>query len=597
MATQLSFELAADRGPTLTDALTAELRTNSGNLDAERIERAYIERMQRYVRELETAYKQLRNGGYRKADEFPSLLLALPLGMETVVFDRELDLRLLQLYAVHGWSGVVALEAAVNDRRSYPPMGLPEPWAEVQSFLRATRHLLMLRIRSTLIEIEAIAANSVSVRLSDSREILADTIATLDIKPAKKEDRGESAAHGGSGSTNVPMKIGDRELLAKIYLRFDEILRKKWVLERMRIDLRVLDAKIGATRHAIKQKTEGRSGGVQLPSELADSQEQKEIEQAEAERRALARSGPDAENALQQLTAALGEIATLLILVIPQMKDGFSIDDIELAITDTFQAMQQRIEVMYTAIQQAPSAIPTYLPDSPADLDRPGRLDSVALRSIDACKTAVDGAIETSSDKPARLVMLSEDALLSALDRDEIQQGSLAHIVAVHYLVALLDALEEKRKHEAFLSTISEGLASIGAALNLAALVASHVPTPQARAAAGSMELLGKVLAMPSVLFFAYSTLHQLRQLDGTVNLRLVSADFNNIDTVAQLGEVDAFRKGFIEQIGSELIKLLIENIAAGQITVVKKLILMRGYLEDLATLMPNVNENEAAGG
>lgn len=585
MATTLSFELVDAKEPTFTGALAAELRTNTGDPDSERIERAYNERMQRYVGEIDAGRK-------RSAGEFPKLTLFLPLGSETIVFDTELDLRLLELYAVHGWPGVIALETAVNERRSYPPMGVPVPWAEALSFLRATRHLLMLRIRSSLIGIETIVANSVSARLSDSKKILGDTIATLKIEQVDK-DRGESAARGGPASPNAPRmakqaKVVNRELLVTIHLQFDDILRKKHVLERMRVDLHVLDAKIGATRQAMRQKTEGRSGGVELPSEQAESEERKEIERAEAERRALARSGLDAKQALKLLTAKLGAMATPLLLAMPQLKDGFSIEDTERTIAETFHSMKQRIDAMYAAIQHASSAIPSYLPDSPTDLDRPGRLDAIALQPIDACAMAVADAIETASEHPARLAMLSEEALLSVLENDEIQQGSLAHIVVVHYLLALLDGLEAKRKSEALLQSISQGLATIGAALSLSALVASRIPAPQAQVAAGAMRLLGNVLELPATLLFAYSTLHQLRQLDEAVNLRLISADFDDIDIVAQLAELDAFRRGFSEQIGSELGKLLIENIAAGQLTAVKKLILMRGYLDDLVTLMPD---------
>jgi hypothetical protein len=601
MATQLSFELVEARERTLTDALAADVRTNTGDPDAERIERAYIERMQRYVREIDAAYQRLPNGGYRKPGEFPALDLFLPLGAENVVFDSELDLRLLALYAVHGWSGVVALEVAVNERRSYPPIGVPVPWAEVLSFLRATRHLLTLRIRAALIGIETIVARSVSARLEDSKKVLDDTIAALKIKLVEV-DRGESAARGGPASPDTPRmkkqaKIGDRELLAKIHRQFEDTLQKKRALERMRVDLKVLDAKIGASRQAMKQKTEGRSGGVGLPSEQAEPQERKDIERAEDERRALVRAGADTEQALRQLTDRLGALATPLLLAIPQLKDGFSIEDTERAIADTLQSMQQQIETMYTAIQRAPGAVPSYLPDSPADLDRPGQLDKLALQPLDACAIAVAGAIATSSEHRARLAMLSEEALLLALENDEIPQGSVAHIVVVHYLVALLDGLEAKSKDEALLQSISQGLATIGAALSLSALIASRVPTPQAKAVAVALRLLGNVLELPSALFFAYSTLHQLRQFDEAVNLRLLSADFGDIGIVAQLAEIDAFRRGFIEAIGSELGKLLIENFAAGQITAVKKLILMRGYLDDLATLAPDDTDSGAVDG
>jgi hypothetical protein len=43
--------------------------------------------------------------------------------------------------------------------------------------------------------------------------------------------------------------------------------------------------------------------------------------------------------------------------------------------------------------------------------------------------------------------------------------------------------------------------------------------------------------------------------------------------------------------------KLLIENFAAGQIAAVKKLILMRGYLDDLETLAPDDTDSGAADG
>lgn len=596
MATKLSFELAEEREPALKDGLVAELRTNAADPDAERIERAYLERMRRYVKEIERA----PNGGYRKPGEFPSLELYLPLGNENVVFDSELDLRLLDLYAIHGWTGVMALESAVNERRSYPALGVPVPWAEVQSFLRATRHLLTLRIRSALICIEALVGASVSARLSESRRTLDETIAMLKIGVADV-DRGESAARGGPASPDTPRmakeaKVGERELLSKIHLKFDEVLRGKRVLERMRLDLKVLDAKIGVTRQAMKQKTEGLSGGVLLSSEEADSEERKEIERAEDERRALMQAGADTEQALKQLSGALGALATPLLLAIPQLKDEFSIEDTERAIAGTFQSMHGRIDAMYQTLQAGSNAIRSYLPDIPADLDRPGHLDRVALRPVDATAIAVANAIGTAKEHPARLAMLSEDALLAALESDEIPQGSLFHIVLVHYLVDLIDGLEAQRADETVLNSISQGLATIAAALNLSALVASRIPTPQTQVAAGAMRLLGNALELPAALLFAYSTLHQLRQLDEAVNLRLLSTNFDDIDIVAQLAEIDGYRRGFIEQLGTELGKLMIESIAAGQLAVVKKVILVRGYLDDLVTLLPERDDGATDG-
>jgi len=142
--------------------------------------------------------------------------------------------------------------------------------------------------------------------------------------------------------------------------------------------------------------------------------------------------------------------------------------------------MHLRIDAMYAAISRASNAIPSYLPASPANLDRPGQLDEIALQPIDACAMAVTGAIDTASEHPARLAMLGEEALLAALENNEIAQGSLAHIVVVHYLIALLDGLEAKRNSEALLQSISQGLATIGAALSLSALLASRIPAPQA---------------------------------------------------------------------------------------------------------------------
>ena len=96
MATWLAMELEPERGAPFP-GVAPEAFVNTGDGFEEQIQSVYWQHAQRYLRDLADAYSRLGTG--RTADQYPELTAVLPLGAETIVFDAELDVQLLQVYA------------------------------------------------------------------------------------------------------------------------------------------------------------------------------------------------------------------------------------------------------------------------------------------------------------------------------------------------------------------------------------------------------------------------------------------------------------------------------------------------------------------
>src|SRR5437667_6438927 len=129
-----------------------EFFTSTGNNLAEQLEVAYLERVSRYKQELEKRF-----GNSLLVDKRPTVKVDLPGGTETVAFDEELDARLMEIYVLHGWDGILKLEQALEGAH---------PWSVVLPFYSFTRNRLILLIRQSLIEIEKKAAQDILVRLN-----------------------------------------------------------------------------------------------------------------------------------------------------------------------------------------------------------------------------------------------------------------------------------------------------------------------------------------------------------------------------------------------------------------------------------------------
>lgn len=586
MATWLAMELEPERGA-LSPGVAPETFVNTGGRFDEQIQSLYWQHAQRYLRDLADAYARAGTG--RAAGQYPELTAILPLGAETIVFDGELDVQLLQVYAVHGWPGLMEIERQLEWRRSYPPLGEPAPWGHAQRFFALTRHLLGWRISASLIRIEAICARRIGLRLQASARAIGAVVAALRIT-ASTFDRGESGAGGAPGGpssakSDTRLSVGNRDLLAKIHAALDHIFRKTRVLARLRLELRVLDARIGWEATALRQKTEGLSGGVQLPSERAERDEVKEIESAERARRELEGEALDVEQALGLWTQELGELASPLLLLVPQLADDFTIDDTERMLVDTFQSWLGRIEDLWRAIGGGGSPATSHLRFDASILQ--GHLD-VPWREPDPASRVVAGALERVADDSSQLPLLSEESLLALIESGEVAVGSLDHITCVQYVSALIEGFEQRREEEALQQGIAQKLASLAAGLSLASLVLSHLPTPQTRVVGGALRLLGGAVELPLMVFYAYSAVHHLGQLDEALRLRTISADFADVESVARLGEIISLRNGMVEQLSAELVKLLVENLVQGRWALVKRLILIRGYLQDLETLLPD---------
>jgi hypothetical protein len=536
-----------------------EFFTGTSNNLAEQLEVAYLERVSRYKQDIKKGYQKIRFVNSSLVDKRPIVKVDLPGGTEAVVFDEELDARLMEIYVLHGWDGILKLEQALEHAQKKLVRVL-EPWLVVLPFYSFTRNRLILLIRQALIEIEKKAAQDIFARLNLTA-ITVNTAWLVKFVFSSKEEvvdlrKDEIFRDTPVLATKITYTMGNRQLSDDLFFLLSEAVNARAFVDEQNRKIKRLEQVIEYFKH------EGTSPPNNYEPDIKDAQNL--IHQK--------------NTVLETLLEQIRKKAPLALLAMPLLKKGFRQPDMENIIGEALSAFYGKIDKLAEAIKPQTSQIETNFLGIQENVPNATRtLESLFSFGYNIEVLATKKAISEAVDNPAYLALLSEETLNRLIETRVIERGTLAHIVCRRYTLTLMEQIENRRKSEENLKTFVEALARMGAGLSLAALASSGNPEVSA-----PIKFVAFVLGIPMMLFQIYSVVHQLSVFDQVINLRLAEADTTSIESLVALGEITAMRAEYAQQITETISKEIVLLIAAGKWEIFKQGLHLRGYYADL---------------
>jgi hypothetical protein len=532
--------------------------TRPGNTLAEKLEVAYLERAGRYEQEIRkgfedslrtvSVYRGLGRVGFGKdpwAKMYPAVKIVLPGGTETIVFDKELDARLMEIYVLHGWSGIRTLEQGLTAAQG-KEIKSPEQWLVVLNFYLFTRNRLILLIRQALIDIEKKAAQDIITRLSETAYAVSTAWLTRFVFSTKKVRTGGLGWYKSYEPDvfKTVYVMGNRELSGRIFALLSETVNKR----------AELDEQIRR-----KQFYEGhlaRKHGLNSPEIMAD----------------IEKKITEAKSALSALYARIPQLEPLVLLALPLLKKGFKQPAMENVIGETLWPFYGKLDELGYAIDPLKSRVETDVPGIREDVPN-GKLELESLFpwGYDIEQRCAETAISEARSDLAYLVLLSEESLNRLVATNTVEAGTLASIVCQRYTLTMMEEVETSREFE---EALEGAIAKLVAALSLASLV-----IPALRVAA-------LLLGIPAFVFETYSIVRRLSFLDQVVNQRLVDSETTDIKSLAAVGEIIAQRTEYAEQITQAIMIEIGLLVAGGKWAAFKRGLHLRGYYADLETLL-----------
>jgi hypothetical protein len=517
--------------------------------DADALLARYAARFQRYQRELEQGAAQR----WGRVEGLPGHLVELPGRSVRIIYDEQLNRRLLEVYATHGWTGVQRVGATLDRvaRAEYP-------WKAVRSFFAYTRNMLAVLIRNALIEIEQMANAAAIAQLNQSTILVNDAWRQLDVRIRYEVVYGETPHIGDKPSTDPQARtypiylVQNRELSASLYAAITAAVNERESAEASAHE---------ASREAILEDLDvgdDYPGGSTLEEQLA------------AEDAWLAEHNEKVE----QRYASVHALMPLAMLAVPLLHVGFTQDDMDYCLTQSlaqfFGEGERLAEALTRRLGWVDQAVPGITQDT--ELENLYPVDAWIEGEL------VSKALARSVEDHGHLSMLSE-ATLRGLIEGPVAKDSFQWIVLSHYIVALIEGVEAERKRAAIYEAISLGLTKLNAMLNLALGFAPAAPEAAvARAISG-------VLGVGLLIYQVHSVVHQLALLNRQLAARLVELDTRKAADIARLTELAMIRIEMIEEIALTVVKEL-AIIAAAQVwPQFKTFAHLRGYYFDLQIL------------
>jgi len=535
---------------------------------ADRLRLVYVGRVDAYRRELATALNvQAHEGAGLPVSAYPSLPVLLD-GEETLVIDDDLFTSLIDVYVVHGWSGVAtigeALEHKVRSGNAQPAGGTTVTvWRAAWSFFVYTYNLLALLVRDGLMEIERKAAIRIISRLSICAAALARAWrAELQLVRTMKTVSG-----GRAGAVQVPTytmsNVGLAEALFKALTeavhqraRFDQLVQE---ITNVRERIRLTRPKTKPTLNHPRPRKKY-------------TQQLRRLQATEAQ---LVSVREATKGFYASMAAVIHMSCPLALLIIDGLRPGFAKEEMEQLLGEALWTMYSRLDELGAGIDPQASRTRADLPFAYP----PDRFDRLAVGREGPEGALVDVALARLAEDPAYFALLHETTLHEMAQSGEIEKDSLAGVVYHHYTLTLVDKLEARRQQEegakAFWTAFSKG----AAALSLATLFTPAAElAPLVRGAAFIADL---VLISHTVS----SAVEQLAHLEEVLGDRLIGPDVFALENLARVGELCALRRDFIAELSEQVFLELVLIAAGARFLPVKKLLMARGYLLDIETL------------
>ncbi len=547
-----------------------------------------------------TAYLEDRNRYYRqgtaaaqcglRADEFPTLTVPGPVS-EQVVMSQALFPQLFDLYVLHGWPALTAVEAAFpEDARPVEgglPGGtrLPTVWTLAWDFFAFTRDLLGLAVRHELIALEALAATHTTEGLAYSTAQVTGTIETLGIEREALPVTVTPATTHPVGPFHAYL-FAKRGLTATVY---DKLIAYITLRDQYAQAVGYADW-LGDTLMRNLTHNQSFVGNEALYA-------QQDVARADSQR--LGPQVTAAKEALEKTCPLAFLVSGTLLPVDPQYK-------MEAQLGRVLYDLKGLSEGLSKASMggKAPGALPAYEPEDPEQLRR-GRLGVLPLRPRpDAGKTAspdddtgwqpfvpsgpewtlIDTAAVHLDGDAGWLPLLHEQVWHRMLTGPGMESRSFTYFVAFHYRIALIRYQEWAAAERSTRERFWQALGKLGALLSLAALAGPLTPAVAAVAVLASVAVTAHSVQ---------SVLDRLAELDAAL-AKALAAGPQGLATQAQA------RVGALVQLRAELFEdaaqqFLLDAVLqkGAQLPALKVLVLLYGHYQDVVTLLEPFDDAE----
>jgi hypothetical protein len=552
---------------------------------ADRLRTAYVRRVAAYHQDLMTAYG---SEAYEQSEVRESSLPRVALTgdePEVVVIDSDLFANLFELYICDGWAPIRQLEAELFARAGSPERSNDESGTRGQPYLVAYRFFLFCRnmlavlIREALVELE---------RRAGVRMIAQTSVAAVKVSSALTKEFGVTQTKvvvtpwptplpydGAPDQEYFIYSIANQPLLTTLAAALEDAVKQRIAFEEL------LD-RIAQVKDLLR-RVDNNLAYVQL---RGWDPEQSVLEER-ARLRATEKQQTDLRDATSGYYDAMKEViginCPLALLVVDGLKPGFEKNHLEQVLGQVIWQLAERFDALGRGIDPEKSMVGLALAGievSSSGWISPESVEKLYVPPLGPEAAIANDAVEELESSPAWFPMLHETTWRLLVQQGEIVPDSLEYVVMQHYLDALDEKMAEKAQAAAKSAAFWQMFGKVSSALAVALLV-----TPLAEFAPALVGV-SAVADLALVAWQISSVTRQLAQLDQALTATLLEPDAYATPSLGRLGELMIARGEFVREVGNQLLIEFIGIMAAGQWATVRKLMIARGFLMDMETIL-----------
>jgi hypothetical protein len=479
---------------------------------------------------------------------------------DTIIFDDELYVTLFDLYVARGWGGIARIERALREQAA--AIGdegrsggtQVSVWGPATAFFYTTRNLLILLIRDSLLNIERLAVQDIFGRLNDTASAVAEAWTRQFAFKTEQGPPTTSLRRVGGEVVEVErpgknvFKMGNPAFAKEVFTNLTKAVTQKSLFDET---LR----QIAAAKSAL------RGPALSGNSEIERLNEQ-------------------AKNLYTEARTFIDTKAPMALLALNSLPAGFDQPQMENTLGLILNQLYLRNDELGRAIDPAVSQSAAAL--SSIGLTRDAGPYSVAPSAIppEGLELFVINKALTTTE-PAWFPLVSEATLHRLVQSGTIETDSFDYVVCFHYVNALIERMEALRNDEEASRKFWTSVGRVSAALSLASLV-----TPATAAAAAPLRAISLVADLAVMANTINSVVDQLEQLDRQLSETLVQPDALGVPALARLGQLVSMRAELIDNLGLNTAIELVLGLTPARFVRLKRLLLARGYYQDLETLL-----------
>jgi hypothetical protein len=542
---------------------------------AESLHAAYVIRVEAYHRELgQELARQPADDADPPASAFPALSRSSDRA-EEIVIDGDLFGVLLDIYLFEGWPAIAELEKDVAARAQpegqpdAPSGGVPAlPWLAAHRFFVYCRNMLALLVTESLVDLERRAATRMIERLSRTAARVA-TAVRQEFGISLKVTTVVSQDMDAPTQQSVTYTFANQPLMKTITRAVGDAVTQRAEFEKLLEHLANIKDLLRNVNHKIQRNELRRQ--KPRPSDLRDRERLIAAEKKATELRDASAGWFEAMKSIIDMNSPWA------LLVIDGLKPGFDQEMLEDVLGRSLWQLYENIDDLGTAIDPGKSRIRTLLPG--LVITDQGRIDPGAVQRLSIPDSGPEAAIASAvlagvNADPGLIALLHAPTWRLLVHQGEVGVDSFEYVVMHHYLESLSDRMDALAPGEK--SPVELVLAVLAVAL-LVTPLAELAPALSAASDAANLALMAYQIS---------SVTNHLAQLDRAIAMQILDSDAYAMPALGQLGELMLARAEYTSHLTDELMMEFLFTIAAGQWPLVRKMLIARGFVSDLQTII-----------